>query len=599
VIAAAERTGLIKVAEQLWRLVADRELRPEVTAEASQRTRQLRDLLSGHVLPRARSLDAPLLVLILGPTGAGKSSLLNALAGFAASPSGVIRPTTHDLVAVVHPEAQAGLLAEGAPLPLLAGDRLRIVAAPTAPQGIALVDSPDLDSVELRNRELTLRLAEAADLGIFVTTATRYADRVPWESLARARDRGLPLLVAVNRMPADDADREAILEDVHRLLADATITPDNLELVAVAEGALDQAIDALDPAAVGSIRQRIDQLGADRESRRALAARALAGSLAGLAPLIERVADDVDHEAIEVDALRRAAVHAFEGELRDLREQLSGGAFLRAEALRQWQTFVGADEITRFFSKGIGKLRGTVSALVGRTPRAPVAEVREDALADLGALARRHAGRASRRTAAAWSDQPATRERVAGLPELWSVSAPFEPALRQRLEAWIAGIAEDVQESGGRRKALARGASVGVNVAGVGVMLATFSHTGGLTGTEVGLAAATAFLNQKLLEALFGEAALLEMVARARARLGDALEASFTDERDRFLGLLPDGTRLHDLASRLRVAAREVAALRVTTPFEPTPLADDPAEPTRRTSVTAERALLAPVPVEP
>jgi energy-coupling factor transporter ATP-binding protein EcfA2 len=560
--------ALADVADRLWRLASARPLGPGVQAEAAARARQLRDLLGGHILPRVRSLDAPLLVLVLGPTGAGKSSLLNALAGFAASPSGVIRPTTRDLVVVVRPEVEVAVRAEGSPLSLLAGDRLRIVAAPAAPEGLALVDSPDLDSIELQNRELTLRLAEAADLGIFATTATRYADRVPWETLARARDRGLPLLVVVNRMPPDGADRAAVLEDVKRLLADAAVTLDDLEIVAIEEGAVDPAIDALEPDALAPIRQRIDQLGADRDARRALAARALAGSLAGLAPLVERVADDLDHEAIELDALRRAASHAFESELRDLREQLSGGAFLRAEALRQWQAFVGADEITRFFSTGIGRVRGTLSAVFRGNPRAPVAEVREDALADVIALAGRQAGQACRRTAAAWADEAAARELVAADPGLWTVSHDFDTALRGRLEGWVATIAEDVQQTGGSKKLLARGASVGVNAAGIGVMLATFSHTGGLTGTEVGVAAATAFLNQKLLEALFGEAALVEMIGRARARLGEALTASFAEEERRYQSLLPevDG---RDLAAQLRRAAADVATLREPTAFEP------------------------------
>jgi energy-coupling factor transporter ATP-binding protein EcfA2 len=563
------RLVLSEVAERLWHAVSARELRPGLPPEATGRGRQLRDLLGGHVLPRVRSLDAPLLVLILGPTGAGKSSLLNALAGFAASPSGVIRPTTRDLVVVVQPDVEPALLAEGAPLAVLAGDRLRIVAAPSAPEGLALVDSPDLDSIELANRELTLRLAEAADLGIFVTTATRYADRLPWETLARARDRGLPLLVVVNRMPSEASDRASVLEDVRRLLADAAVRLDDLEIVAIEEGALDGSIDALDPGTVAPIRRRIDELGADRDARRALAARALAGSLAGLAPLVERVADDLDHEAIEVDALRRTANHAFETELRDLREQLSGGAFLRAEALRQWQAFVGADEITRLFATGIGKLRGTIAALFRGTPRAPVAEVREDALADLLALARQHAGQAARRTASAWADEPPTRERVADDPGLWTVSPGFEPSLRERLEGWVAGIAEDVQQTGGGKKLLARGASVGVNAAGIGVMLATFSHTGGLTGTEVGVAAATAFLNQKLLEALFGEAALVEMIGRARARLGEALAAAFDDELRRYLALLPDTDGLRGLGAEMRLAAADLAILREPTPFEP------------------------------
>ena len=53
-------------------------------------------------------------------------------------------------------------------------------------------------------------------------------------------------------------------------------------------------------------------------------------------------------------------------------------------------------------------------------------------------------------------------------------------------------------------------------------MLAVFIHTGGLTGAEVGITAATAVVNQKLLEALFGEANVAAFVFRAREDLDAA-----------------------------------------------------------------------------
>ena len=575
-IAEIEHRGRVDavagVAEKLASVVAERtaSLGPHASDDAQRRTRQLADHLTGHVLPRARSLDAPLLVLLIGPTGAGKSSLLNALAGVAASPSGVIRPTTRDVVVVARPGDRESLLGEGAALSTLAAGRLRLVELEGMPEGIALLDSPDVDSIEHANRELTDRLAEAADLGVFVTTATRYADRVPWEVLARARDRGLPLVVVVNRMPADEADRATVLEDVQRLLAENGVLLEAeadaaagaaVDIVTIPEGALDASIDGLAAVAVAPIRARMDALGADRDARRALAARALAGSLAGLVPLVERVADDLEHEAIEADALHRVAAHAFTTESAALRERLKGGTFLRAEALRQWQAFVGADEITRFFSSGIGKIRGTLSALIRGTPAAPVAEVREDALADLTALARSHAGEAARRTATAWSEERSTTRLVAEEAGLWSVSPGFDDDLRTELEGWITSIAEDVQATGGQKRFLAKGASVGVNAAGIGVMLATFATTGGITGAEVGVAAGTAFLNQKLLEALFGEAAMVEMIGRARARLASIVEGAFGRELARYERLVPDGGELRDVAARLRTAAREVSAL--------------------------------------
>jgi hypothetical protein len=96
---------------------------------------------------------------------------------------------------------------------------------------------------------------------------------------------------------------------------------------------------------------------------------------------------------------------------------------------------------------------------------------------------------------------------------------------------------------------------------GTGVMLATFIHTGGITGTELGVAAATAFLNQKLLAALFGAAAMAELVADARRRLDEALSTTFDEERARFDTLLPAEGVLADLGAELRSAAADVRAL--------------------------------------
>ena len=93
-------------------------------------------------------------------------------------------------------------------------------------------------------------------------------------------------------------------------------------------------------------------------------------------------------------------------------------------------------------------------------------------------------------------------------------------------------------------------------------MLATFAHTGGLTGVEVGLAAATAVLNQKLLEALFGEAAMVEMVNRARRNLDDALAETWEHELGRYRAIVPAGEELRDLATNLRAGASEVRELR-------------------------------------
>ncbi|HYH91608.1 MAG TPA: GTPase [Candidatus Saccharimonadales bacterium] len=556
--------------ERLETLASRRLALPARSEAATARARQLADHLAGHVRVRARSLDAPLVVLLVGPTGAGKSTIFNTIAGHAASTTGVLRPTTRVAVVLVHPGDRASLL-EGA-LAAVRPELLRFVEDEQIDRGLALIDAPDIDSVEHANRALADRLVEAADLCVFVTTATRYADQVPWAVLERVRERGLPLLVVVNRMPSDPADQVDVLDDVRRLLADAgldalrTAEHDTAptELVAVREGDLDAGGEQLIPSTIATLTAEIGRLRADREARIELATRALTGSLLGLGDSLDRIADDADHEAIDVEALRRLADRTYESSLVALRQEIAQGAFLREEALRHWQSFVGADQMTRFFSDGIGRIRGAIASVL-RPATAPVAEMRAATTDDLVAVARLQAAEAARRTAGAWSDVPAMGPVIAADADLWLPSPDFDARLRDRLDGWIESIVTDIQLHGQSKRTLARGASVGVNVLGTGVMLGTFLHTGGLTGAEVGVAAATAFLNQKLLSALFGEAAMVELIADARARLQEALTTTFLEERSRFDRLLPEAGALSELAGDLRSAAGALRALPIVT----------------------------------
>ena len=59
--------------------------------------------IDDYLLPRLRSMDAPLLMVVGGSTGAGKSTLVNSLVGADVSPAGVLRPTTRAPVLVCHP----------------------------------------------------------------------------------------------------------------------------------------------------------------------------------------------------------------------------------------------------------------------------------------------------------------------------------------------------------------------------------------------------------------------------------------------------------------------------------------------------------------
>ena len=552
-----DRPDVVALVERLVALARQREalIGPNDSAPVRERARELAQHTSSYLLPRARDLDAPVLVVLLGPTGAGKSTLLNTISGGPASETGVLRPTTRDAVVLATAE-DVRRVRQGGPLGALPEARLRIVSR-GARTGLIVVDAPDVDSVERDNRALADVLVEVADLCVFVTTASRYADQVPWDVLGRVAERRLPFLVVINRLPAGP-DAAAILSDararfVERGMAVAT-DGRQISLIGVSEGDLETDGYRLRPGSVRPLLDRLDTLVADRAARRALAEEALAGALAGLAPLTHSVADDLDHQAIDADALRRVAAGEYSHELSLLIERLQRGGILRDEVVRQWHSFVGADQVTRMFSSGIGRARGALMALFRGMPQAPAAAVQKGATDDLTALVVAHAHDAARRAAANWSATPSGAPLVSADAALWTAAPDLAERTRLALDAWIRDIGADVAEAGADKRPVARGLSLGVNAGAVTIMLGVFAHTGGLTGAEMGVAAATAFLNQKLLNALFGEAAVIEMVERARWRLRETLLGLMDAERARFDALVPDGAQLRDLAGRLRAA---------------------------------------------
>ena len=554
-------SDLIERSDRLADLAGQRLALAPANPAAHERARQLRDHLEGFVRPRAADLDAPLLVLLLGPTGAGKSSLLNTIAGAEVSRAGVLRPTTREAILYAS-ESDAEKILSGARLRLASTDRIVHAVAPATSTGVAVIDAPDIDSVERDNRELADLLLEACDLCVFVTTATRYADLVPWQVLHRAQERGLPLVVLLNRVPADERDREVVLADARRLLADAGMreADNTLDLIAVTEGDVDPRVNGLAREKVRPLLERIEQLAAESAERRAVAVDSLAGAVRGLAPLVHNVADDLEHEAIDAEALRRIAETSYADELAALSRSLRGGVLLRGEVLRQWHDFVGADQITRFVSSGLGRLRGLLMTAFRGSPTAPVAVVEKEVAGTLEALALRHASDAARRTATAWSDRSDAAALIDRDPTLWSASDGFAPAIREGLSAWMRATMDDVRTGGGRKKAVAQVAALGVNVVGVAVMLGVFVHTAGITGAEVGIAAGTAFLNQKLLEALFGERAMEQLIEQARLRLDALLTSLFANERERFEALATKPATLRDLAAQLRAAVTDLRA---------------------------------------
>ena len=565
---AALRAALAELAGLLDQRAAQAEPRRQLAPAAWERLRQLRQHVHEYLLPRVRHVDAPLLAVIIGSTGAGKSSLINALAKARVSPSGILRPTTRRPV-VVATAADAQALSSGELLPgLSARQALEIVTLEHGGRpGVVIVDAPDVDSVEAENRAIAAELLEAADLCIVVTTAARYADQVPWQVLDRARERRLPVLAVINRLPEDDHDAEAVVADYRRMLSRVALTAVDpaagtdaaLEVVAIREGAIDPGLDALQAPSVRRITAVLDRLASSKRRRQELARRSLQGALSSVAGSIDAVARDVDAESATADRLRSASVEAYREETDRLIKTVQQGGFLRTEVLRQWQEFVGAGQVARVLASGMGRATAAVAAFFRPPSAAPTEEVEAAAFSDLTALAVGHAHEAAVRAAGWWTTDPLGSALLTGHSDLWGNAPEFEERLRADLEGWIGEIAALIGKEGQARRGMARAASLGVNVLGVGVMLAAFGTTGGLTGAEFAIAGATAVVNQKLLEAIFGEATVRNLVTWARTRLAEILEAAMERDRSRFDRALESAVVDPSLAGELRAVSQRLA----------------------------------------
>jgi GTP-binding protein EngB required for normal cell division len=172
---------------------------------------------SQRLLQRLDTLsDSSLTVGLIGGTGVGKSTLMNALAGAEISSTSHRRPHT-DQVLIYHHEAvelPEALRATKVP-------RREYPHALEAIRQILLCDLPDFDSLMGEHRERVLRFLEHLDVLVWVTSLEKYADRKFYEFLRMAPKAELNYYFVLNKMDKlfDNRSLEAGYDDLGKVTA--------------------------------------------------------------------------------------------------------------------------------------------------------------------------------------------------------------------------------------------------------------------------------------------------------------------------------------------------------------------------------------------
>ncbi|MEV5337527.1 dynamin family protein [Streptomyces sp. NPDC052676] len=311
--------------------------------------------LDDYLVPRLRQPEAPLLAVVGGSTGAGKSTLVNSLVGRRVSEAGVLRPTTRTPVLVCHPEDHhwfSGMRVlpdltrvwvpqqEASEDLLLPGENparvLRIETAESLPPGLALLDAPDIDSLVADNRVLAAELICAADIWVMVTTAARYADAVPWHLLRTAKEYQVTLVTVLDRVP------HQVVSEVSRQYG-ALLTKAGLgdvprftvpELPESAWGG-----GLLPASAVAPLRTWLVHQTQDPAAREHAMARTAYGVLDSLKSRMPELASAAAAQYAAALRLTSAVDTAYDSEHARVRSRLQSGAVLAGNALKRWRAF--------------------------------------------------------------------------------------------------------------------------------------------------------------------------------------------------------------------------------------------------------------------
>jgi hypothetical protein len=534
----------------------------ELPGIEEQRTglREMVDQLEDYVIPRVTTLEAPLLAVVGGSTGAGKSTLVNSLVGHKVTQPGLLRPTTRSPVLVHNPADAAWFRADRLLPDLERVDHattdpaaLQLVAADSVPPGLAILDAPDVDSVVEKNRELAAQLLAAADLWLFVTSAARYADQVPWEFLRQAAERSTAVAIVLDRTPEEAV--QTVATHLARMLASRGLK--DSPLFVVHEGPVSDE-ELLPADHVAEIRGWLESLAGDVGARQQVVIQTLDGAVRTLTRRTYPVADIAAEQVAAAERLRHDAVSAYDEGIRSVLAGMEDGTLLRGEVLARWQEFVGTGELLKGLESRVGRLRDRlVNSVKGKPAQAERITVAVESGLEL--LILEHAEAAAERAEASW------RQLGSGVglldhagSELGRASRELRRNAERSVREWQSEVLTMVRTQGQDKRTTARFLAFGVNGLSVALMIVVFSYSYGLTGAEVGIAGGSAVLGQKLLEAVFGDQAVRSLAERARKALEARVRELFALEQARYTDLLDALGLDPETPEQLRRSSRRV-----------------------------------------
>lgn len=515
-------------------------------AEARQAQAEILAQLGDYVLPRVRMSAAPALIVIAGSTGAGKSTLVNTLAEKNVSRTGVRRPTTGTPVLACHPgdrEWFAGGRLLGNLRRVEAAtsdtglDSLVLVPTERLPQGVALLDTPDIDSVVEEHHEIAHRMLDAADLWIFVTTAARYADAPAWKLLRLAKERGARLAIVLSRV--SPKSREVVLKHFARMLTEYGMG--EVERFVIEESAVTGG--RLPDQEVTELRLWLAELSVDDERRAQAVQDTLNGVLDSFRTRVPALARHLENQMAFRGELRGDVEAAYTAALAEIDEAMRGGALLRGEVLARWQDFAGSGDLLRMLNL---RKRGKTPELAPERVTAFKAALRTG----LESVILTAAQRASEEVVARW------RHRSDVGAQLGSGLERHSDELVRRtgraVAAWQEHLTELIRTDGVTKRSVSKVVSFDVDSLSLIFLVSLFGHRASEDGA----------LPQRLLKALLGAESLRSIGAKAHNDLRARISMLFDEETMRYVQALdsagiPDeatATRLYQATYNLEVA---------------------------------------------